>query len=187
MIDLTNQKKSKELRDIIDKLTVNWINTLDFIDIVPHEEFLEKMGIDKNLLKEFTEYFGMPLTQLKTQMRLEYAMKLVTDYKLSIQAASKLAGYIDDSNFRKAFFNRYGISPKEMMDIPLEDNRSFTEKFVNYFTSDNKRQTNDKFTQHLRRNNIKLYLTKEYFPLLNLRALNDDDFVKANIKKINFH
>lgn len=183
----TSTRKSKELKDIIDKITIHWINTLDFIDILPLEEFLEKMNIDKTLMKEMTDYFGMSLSKIKTILRLEYAMKLVTDYKLSIQAASKLAGYGDDSNFRKVFQNRYGITPKDMMNIPFKDNLTFSEKFIYMFTSDAKKQTNNRFAQHLKKNNIQLYLTKEYFPLLNLRNLTDEDFTKANIKVINIH
>lgn len=62
------------------------------------------------LCKVFLKETGKTLKDYLTDIRMQTAVRLLSDSKISIKAIASRVGYADDLNFMKAFKKRYGIT-----------------------------------------------------------------------------
>lgn len=64
----------------------------------------------------FSDKLGVPFTTYITNLRLERAVKLLTETALPIKTVSIEAGYPDYLYFSRLFHKRFGVSPSEYRD-----------------------------------------------------------------------
>lgn len=65
------------------------------------------------LAKLFKLYTGLSYIDYLTQLRMDYARRLMLETNLSIKEIVEKSGYLDDSSFRKKFKKLYGLSVTE--------------------------------------------------------------------------
>lgn len=62
----------------------------------------------------FQKYYNKSLSLYLTDLRMEYAKKLLEEKTLLVKQVGAMCGYADYYHFFKVFKNYYGVSPKEM-------------------------------------------------------------------------
>ena len=68
-----------------------------------------------SLQRGFAKYFGMSPKQYLIQLRMNRALELLTENKLSVKEISFVCGFTDEKYFSRAFKKRYGCSPSQLM------------------------------------------------------------------------
>ena len=67
-----------------------------------------------SLQRGFAKYFGMSPKQYLIQLRMNRALELLTENKLSVKEISFVCGFTDEKYFSRAFKKRYGCSPSQL-------------------------------------------------------------------------
>jgi len=67
-----------------------------------------------SLQRAFAKYFGMSPKQYLIQLRMNRALELLTEIKLSVKEISFVCGFTDEKYFSRAFKKRYGCSPSQL-------------------------------------------------------------------------
>ena len=67
-----------------------------------------------SLPRGFAKYFGMSPKQYLIQLRMNRALELLTENKLSVKEISFVCGFTDEKYFSRAFKKRYGCSPSQL-------------------------------------------------------------------------
>ena len=78
-------------------------------------ELGSRFGFSKNYICGlFQKYYNKSLNLYLTDLRMEYARKLLEDKTILVKEVASMCGYTDYYHFFKIFKNHYGISPKEL-------------------------------------------------------------------------
>ena len=81
----------------------------------------------RNTTRIVKELFGVPLSKLVLNQRMNYAGSCIEETELPLNLIAQQAGYCDYSTFYRAFKNFYGKSPEELKfitaDIANEDTK----------------------------------------------------------------
>ena len=76
------------------------------------EEIAQLVGMGATRLKEgFRQYSGSGLYAYLHKKRMELALRLIEERRLTIKAIAKASGYKHTSNFTAAFKKRFGVTP----------------------------------------------------------------------------
>jgi len=164
--------------DIQQLVTVNWLNSKNFTKKGRLEDHAAIIGITPSTLKDYcTDSFGKPFRIFLTDLRLEYALRLMLKMDISATNAAILSGFDDYSNFKKTYKERYGLKPTDHISLIKEslgvytDNSSLLErikhrlKYPQYHSMPN---GIDPLEYYLKRNGHNPILCKERFPLLDI-------------------
>lgn len=98
-------------------------------DAVSLDKLAAKVGVNARRLTEiFRQQFGMTVAEYQLSQRMELARAKLCNTSLQIQFIAEQAGYLNASDFSRAFRQRYGLGPREYRqvsrgeaDIPLSD------------------------------------------------------------------
>lgn len=79
------------------------------------ETLAKKLGTNRTYLSNFVnKEFGINFDKLMRQLRIEYAVRLMrANPKWSFRAVAQRSGFASDATFRKAFIEKYGMTPIE--------------------------------------------------------------------------
>lgn len=66
----------------------------------------------------FNKTFGISFTDYINSLRIDEALRLVKSEKISITAAAARSGFATARTFNRAFFKKYGITPREYLAKP---------------------------------------------------------------------
>lgn len=78
-------------------------------------EMCKKFGIsDANLRLKFNREFDMPPKQYLLKLRLNRAIKMLSEHLCTIEEISDACGFYDSKYFAKIIKERYGISPSSL-------------------------------------------------------------------------
>jgi len=66
-----------------------------------------------SLQREFANCFGMSPKQYLIQLRMNRALELLTESKLSVKEISSACGFTDEKYFSRAFKKKYGYPPSQ--------------------------------------------------------------------------
>ena len=78
------------------------------------EALANKVGvIEKRLTELFRNQFGMTVSEYQINRRLEMAREKLSNSDLQIQRIAEEAGYLNASDFSRAFRQRYGMGPRD--------------------------------------------------------------------------
>ena len=78
------------------------------------EALASKVGvIEKRLTELFRKQFGMTVSEYQINRRLERARASLSTTDIQIQRIAEEAGYLNASDFSRAFRQRYGMGPRE--------------------------------------------------------------------------
>jgi DNA-binding response OmpR family regulator len=87
------------------------------------ETLAHRVGTNEKKLTElFRERFGMSAHEYVTHLRLERARVALASSELQIQQIADRAGYLNPSDFSRAFRKRYGLGPRRYRQASLELN-----------------------------------------------------------------
>ena len=67
-----------------------------------------------SLQRAFVKYFGMTPKQYLIQLRMNQALELLTERKLSVKEISSACGFTDEKYFSRAFKKKYGYPPSQL-------------------------------------------------------------------------
>ena len=67
-----------------------------------------------SLQRGFAKYFGISPKQYLIQLRMNRALELLTENRLSVKEISFVCGFTDEKYFSRAFKKRYGCSPSQL-------------------------------------------------------------------------
>ena len=67
-----------------------------------------------SLQRAFAKHFGMSPKQYLIQLRMNRALELLTENKLSIKEISFICGFTDEKYFSRAFKKKYGFPPSQL-------------------------------------------------------------------------
>ncbi len=96
---------------------VNYLN-YNFRSKVSLKDVADKFILNPNYLGEkFNKTLGISFTSYVNDLRLSYAMRLLTNSELSIKQISEESGFASVSYFIKLFSEKYGDSPQRMRKI----------------------------------------------------------------------
>lgn len=85
-------------------------------------QLARRLGTNETKLKRgFKFFFGTTIFELGRRFRLEHALNLLVDKKLSISAVANQVGYKYPSSFAAAFKAHYGILPKDARKLTVSD------------------------------------------------------------------
>lgn len=85
-------------------------------------QLARKLGTNETKLKRgFRLFFGTTIFELGRRYRLEQALSLLVDKKLSISAVANQVGYKYPSSFAAAFKAHFGILPKDARKLTVSD------------------------------------------------------------------
>lgn len=102
---LTREDSSFSMTKILDYINTNF-QTVSLQDIAHH--FGYSTQYLSTLIKEGT---GKTFSQIKTQLKLEKACRMLTETKLSITNICSLIGYDNPEHFMRLFKKNYGLTP----------------------------------------------------------------------------
>jgi DNA-binding response OmpR family regulator len=78
------------------------------------EQLARKVGVNERRLTElFRSQLGMTVAEYQITQRLELARAKLCTSSQQIQLIAEEAGYLNASDFSRAFRNRYGLGPRE--------------------------------------------------------------------------
>jgi DNA-binding response OmpR family regulator len=78
------------------------------------EQLARQVGVNERRLNElFRNQLGMTVAEYQITQRLELARAKLCNSSQQIQLISEEAGYLNASDFSRAFRNRYGLGPRE--------------------------------------------------------------------------
>lgn len=81
---------------------------------IPIEELSRKFLVNPTTLKNgFKKMYGMSIAAHMKEHRLETAAQRLTDTGQSVAEIAKSVGYVNQSKFSQAFYEKYGYSPLE--------------------------------------------------------------------------
>ena len=93
--------------------TVLYINR-NFRSEINLDMLADEAGMSRNYYSsQFNKVFGVSISDYITDIRLEYAKKLICNANTSITAACFNAGFGSFSTFSREFKKKYGVSPSE--------------------------------------------------------------------------
>lgn len=93
------------------------------IDIYPEKEYVaENLAISicmstTKLNRIFRQLYGTSIHSYVIQKRLEYAASLLMNNRYNVSEAAIMAGYTNLSHFSNSFRNKYGMLPKDYIQI----------------------------------------------------------------------
>ena len=77
-------------------------------------ELADKLNVSPSYFQFlYKEFFGTPFKADLINMRLEYAMELITDTNLSLEQIALLSGYSNEIHFYRQFKKKTGMTPRE--------------------------------------------------------------------------
>ena len=87
-------------------------------EAVSIERLASKVGVNSRRLTEiFRQQFGMTVAEYQLSQKMEMARDKLCKTGLQIQLIAEQAGYLNASDFSRAFRQRYGLGPREYRQV----------------------------------------------------------------------
>lgn len=87
-------------------------------EAVSVDKLASKVGVNARRLTEiFREQFGMTVAEYQLAQKMEMARDKLCNTALQIQLIAEQAGYLNASDFSRAFRQRYGLGPREYRQV----------------------------------------------------------------------
>lgn len=101
-----NREKARYVHDAIDYIRKNFSQPITVGDIA------RSAGVDRSYLYTlFKENTGKSPKEYLTGFRLDAACRLLSEHNLSVKAAARSVGYLDELYFSRVFKEHKGVSP----------------------------------------------------------------------------
>jgi DNA-binding response OmpR family regulator len=87
-------------------------------EAVSLDKLASKVGVNTRRLTEiFRQQFGMTVAEYQLSQKMELAREKLCNTGLQIQLIAEQAGYLNASDFSRAFRQRYGLGPREYCQV----------------------------------------------------------------------
>jgi len=116
--DILEKIASDQKLSINDKVIANCVRYIDanFCDPKINMETVCATAFisASSLQRAFAKYFGMSPKQYLIQLRMNRALELLMESKLSVKEISSACGFTDEKYFSRAFKKKYGYPPSQL-------------------------------------------------------------------------
>lgn len=108
LLEIRRKKSKLDLEEVVSYMDRYYKDAITLESIADHF-YISK----EHLSRSFKVYKGETITEYIVRKRMEKAMQLIVEHKLSIKHAAELTGYMDVAYFYRVFKKYYGFAPGE--------------------------------------------------------------------------